>query len=97
MFTRLGDIVFIDTTGANPKSHVGIGTFMMPEELTEKQKVGLKKFQNQIADYNAVRIDYDIQYDEGFFDSQTLRGTSKNAVSVIDRYLEKVATRKKMK
>lgn len=70
---------------------------MMPEELTEKQKVGLKKFQNQIADYNDVCIDYDIQYDEGFFDSQTLRGMGKNAVSVIDRYLEKVATSKKMK
>ena len=44
VFTRLGDIVFIDTTGANPKSHVGIGTFMMPEELTEKQKWDLKNF-----------------------------------------------------
>ena len=97
VFTCLGDIVFIDTTGANPKSHVGIGTFMMPKELTEKQKVGLQKFQNHIAYYNDVRIDYDIQYDEGIFDSQTLRGTGKNAVSVIDRYLEKVATSKKMK
>ena len=97
VFTRLGDIVFIDTTGANPKSHVGIGTFMMPEEVTEKQKVGLQEFKKQIAYYNDVRIDYDIQYTDGFFDSSTLRGTGENAGSVIDRYLEKVSIKDKLK
>lgn len=90
VFTHLGDIVFVDTTGANPKSHVGIGIFMMPETITEKQKDGLKKFKNKIAHYNDVRIDYNIIYDQGFFDSQTLRGTGEFAVNVIDKYLDKV-------
>lgn len=97
VFTRLGDVVFIDTTGANPRSHVGIGTFMMPESITEKQREGLQKFKNRIAHYNDVRIDYQIEYNQGFFNSQTLRGTGDSAANVIDQYLSKFVNAQKTK
>lgn len=94
VFTRLGDIMFIDTTGADPKSHNGLGTFMMPDEITEKQKDGLLEFKNTIKHYTDVRVDYNIVYDCGILDSPTLRGTGEHAVNVIDRYLEKLSNKK---
>lgn len=91
VFTRLGDIIFLDTTGANPRSNDGFGTFMMPDYITDAQKKSLYQFKNYIANYTDVRIDYQISYQEGIFDSFTLRGHGENACDVIDNYLEKLS------
>ena len=90
VFTRLGDIIFLDTTGANPRSNDGSGTFMMPDYITDAQKKSLYKFKNYIANYTDVRVDYQISYQDGIFDSLTLRGHGENAANVIDNYLRKI-------
>ena len=51
VFTRLGDIIFLDTTGANPRSNDGSGTFMMPDYITDAQKEALHQFKQYIINY----------------------------------------------
>ena len=90
VFTRLGDIMFLDTTGANPRSNDSSGTFMMPDHITDAQKEALHQFKQYIINYTDVRIDYQISYQDGIFDSLTLRGHGENAANVIDNYLRKI-------
>ncbi len=87
VFTRLGDAVFLDTSKPNRKQ----GTFMMPESMTEKQTQAFLSLKNTLHDYQDLRIDYDIIYDQGFFDAKTLQGQGLEATKVLATYVEKRA------
>ncbi len=89
VFTRLGDIVFLDTS-----NKIKRGTFMMPEEMTSKQQEAFLGLKEVLKNYQDIRIDYDIVYDQGIFDSKTLRSNLENVTSVIDRYIDKIKEQK---
>ena len=58
---------------------------MMPESMTEKQTQAFLSLKNTLHDYQDLRIDYDIIYDQGFFDAKTLQGQGLEATKVLGR------------
>lgn len=84
-YTVLGHIVFLNIT-KNVKKYGKSGLFLLPNEITEKQRVTLKRFCENISDYS-ISIMSDLKIEDGILDGRELSSVEKqNPAAVFDLY-----------
>lgn len=89
VFSELGDILFLDTTRF--RSGVKTGCFVMPRSITAAQKDCLLDFKEKLKGYDAISIEYDINYNKetGELSPSIIYKRGENAGNdVIDDYLK---------
>ena len=89
---KMGHVVFFNTTNYEEKKlerHGKLGMFMMPDNLTEKQKAALIQFAQTIPDFD-VLINYDLKIEDGLLNSQTYQSTEKiSPETLINSFLQR--------
>lgn len=90
--TQLGIVVFLNMTKYDEKNlqaYGKMGTFLFPDELTEKQVESLKEFAKTISDYD-VSINYDLFIDNGILDSKMIQSTNRESpLELVNIYLNR--------
>lgn len=91
--TKLGIIVFLNMTKYDDehlRKYGRSGMFMLPDELTDKQKESLIEFAKSIENFD-IMINYDLSIDTGILDSKTIQGFNhETPQELIDIYLKRV-------
>ncbi len=94
--TRLGIIVFLNMTRydeKNLRTYGKMGTFLLPDELTEKQVESLKKFAESISDFD-VSINYNLSIDSGILDSKMIQSHNhETPLELVEIYLNRTKTK----
>ena len=84
-------IVFLNTTSFNSEgkiTHGKTGTFLLPNDISLKQKESLYEFLNMIDDYS-VTILYNVDIVDGIFDGKEIRPISGiTPSSLFDKYFQ---------
>lgn len=90
---KMGIIVFLNMTKYDEehlRKYKKSGMFLMPDELTEKQKESLISFCSRISDFNII-INYDLTIDMGLLDSKTIMGFNhETPLELINTYFERI-------
>ena len=87
-YTLFGHILFLNTT-KNVQKYGKSGLFMLPSNVTEKQKESLFKFCEEIEDFS-VHILYDLNIEDGILEGKELSSVeNKNISSLFISYFER--------
>jgi hypothetical protein len=89
LISRLGYIVFLNAT-KNAKRYGKTGIFIMPDEITDKQKEALYSFYEEIKDFS-VTIIYNLKIVDGFLDGVNLAPVNKeDSKKLLDSFFSKL-------
>lgn len=89
-------IVFLNTT-KDVEKYGKTGTFIMPEDNSDKQWETLFLFCDSIPDYR-ISINYDITLVDGLLDSKSLSSTENSTPrSLMESYFQKIKNEKAVK
>lgn len=88
VYTMLGDVVFFNTT-TNISKYGKTGIFMLPDNITDKQKEAMYALANSINDYS-VNIYYDLKLEDGILDGSNFSLTEKSSpTQLLDCYFNR--------
>ena len=91
-YTCLGDVMIINDSD-NELRYGKTGWALMPETITEEQKMALYEFATALKDYN-VKLTYDMNMDTGILAGHTLYDNDHNFKKILDSYFELINTKK---
>lgn len=82
-------LVFINsTTIKNGRNYGNQGFFLMPSNITEKQKEQLYKLNDELKSFS-ISIFYDLDFKDGFLDAKMIHSNeSESYKEIIDKYFE---------
>lgn len=96
LISRLGHVVFLNAT-KNAKRYGKTGIFIMPDEITEKQKETIYSFYEEIKDFS-VTIIYNLKITDGFLDGVNLAPVNKeDSKKLLDSFFIKITEEQKEK
>ena len=85
-------IVFLNTTSFNDKgeiTHGKTGRFLLPNNISSKQKEALYNFLEMLDDYSIIIL-YDLKIDEGIFGGKELHSVYLDTpTTLFNKYFEK--------
>lgn len=94
LISRLGNVVFLNAT-KNAKRYGKSGIFIMPDEISDKQKEALYSFYEEIKDFS-ITIIYNLKIVDGFLDGVNLAPVNReDSKKILDSFFEKVTTEEK--
>lgn len=89
LISRLGHAVFLNAT-KNAKKYGKSGIFIMPDEISDKQKEALYSFYEEIKDFS-ITIIYNLKIVDGFLDGVNLASVNReDSKKTLDSFFEKV-------
>lgn len=96
IYTKLGDIVFLNMT-TDVQKYGKTGLIMLPDNITEKQKEGLYTLAEMIDGYS-ICISYDLELVDGILEGKELYTVeNQKPTKVLDSYFQKISPKSKTK
>lgn len=91
--TKLGIVVFLNMTKYDSEhlnKYGKMGMFLLPDELTDKQRESLISFAESISEFE-VSINYDLSIEMGILDSKSIQGFNhETPKELFDIYFQRI-------